>query len=111
MRTAFATSLLAAVSMAEPLLGDEFKFMNFIAKWGKAYNTMEEYNSRFANWKRIDDFINENNHPDSGETHTAGHNKFSDWTKEEYRGMLGYKKDRIRDPNAPVHEVIPSNAD
>jgi hypothetical protein len=36
----------------------------------------------------MDAFIKQNNHPDSGETHTAGHNKFSDWTEKEFEALM-----------------------
>jgi len=57
----------------------EFEFMSFVAKHGKDYKTVEEYALRFARWLETDIFIAAINHPDSGETHTAGHNKFSTW--------------------------------
>ena len=36
----------------------------------------------------VDDYINEVNAPNSGYTHTAGHNQFSDWKQEEIDRML-----------------------
>ena len=43
---------------------------------------------RMARWEFVDDYINEVNAFDSGYTHTAAHNQFSDWTQEEIDAML-----------------------
>jgi hypothetical protein len=39
-----------------------------------------------------DAFIEMINHPDSGETHTAAHNKFSTWHEHEYEALLTHYK-------------------
>ena len=41
-----------------------------------------------ARWEVVDDYINEVNAFNSGYTHTAAHNQFSDWTQEEIDAML-----------------------
>ena len=43
---------------------------------------------RMTRWERVDDYINEVNEFNSGFTHTAAHNQFSDWTQEEIDAML-----------------------
>jgi hypothetical protein len=52
---------------------------------------MEEYRERFANWKRLDDYIKKVNAPGSGYTHKAAHNKFSDLHDHEFQKMMGLK--------------------
>jgi len=78
---AFA-ALIAAVSAA-----DKFKFMQWALEHGKNYENDEEFFDRFTNWLRTDaaiDVLNETN-----STATFGHNHMSDWSKEEYRTLLG----------------------
>jgi len=40
---------------------------------------------------RIDAYITEVNAPGSDYTHTAAHNKFSDYTSEEFKKMMTIK--------------------
>ena len=89
MKAVFATIALVGAVTAEPTLADEFEFMAYIAKHNKSYGTRAEYYARLARWAEADAFIKEVNAPGSGHTHTAGHNRFSDWTHEEYTKMLG----------------------
>jgi len=62
--------------------------MQYMSQFNKSYSSTEEYRLRLDRFTQNDNFIAEVNHPDSGHTHTAGHNKFSDWTEEEYKGLL-----------------------
>ena len=82
----FAAALLATCSMASDL-----KFGNFIyyiATQNKSYKTQEEFQMRMARWEMVEDYVNEVNAFNSGFTHTAAHNQFSDWTQEEIDAML-----------------------
>ena len=82
----FIAALLVTCSSAK-----NFKFGNFIyyiASENKSYKTQEEFQMRMARWELVDDYINEVNAFDSGYTHTAAHNQFSDWTQEEIDAML-----------------------
>jgi len=88
MRSIFASALVFAMTNAENMDSREFEFMKYIATWNKSYGTREEFKLRLAEYLRMDDFINEVNAPDSEYKHTAAHNKFSDWTKDEYKRML-----------------------
>ena len=86
----FTASLLAAVSSAELLTNFDYKFMKFISEHNKIYKTLEEFNLRKALFGESDEHIAAvNSNPES--TYTAGHNKFSDWTQEEFDGLLGLK--------------------
>lgn len=75
-------------AIAENLQMHEPAFMQWIAQWGKSYGTHEEYIFRLARYAEVDAFINEVNSPESEHTHTAGHNKFSDFTRAEYKKMM-----------------------
>jgi len=104
MKTSFAVASLIAASQA--MVGThEFRFMEYVAKHNKAYKTVEEFNMRFENYMAIDAEIEAINHPDSGETHTAAHNKFSDWTREEYRAILGLRNMTPPAKKNDVHEA------
>lgn len=65
--------------------------MKYIARHNKNYGTREEYTARLARFVEMDKFITEVNAPNSGYTHTAGHNKFSDWTKAEFENLMTEK--------------------
>jgi hypothetical protein len=90
MKSVFASATLAASAFAFVSQDSEkeFEFMKFIAKFGKNYKTIAEFEHRMGTWHRMDSFINLVNSPDSEYTHTAGHNKFSDWTTEEFEAIM-----------------------
>ena len=62
---------------------------------------MEEYTSRFENFKFMHAEIKKFNA--EGKTVHA-HNKFSDMSRAEYKALLGYKS-APKDLSAPVHDV------
>jgi hypothetical protein len=64
--------------------------MSFIAKHSKEYATIEEYNLRKSNYMFIDTEIIRINQ--SQDTHVAGHNYLSDYSREEYKKLLGVKE-------------------
>jgi hypothetical protein len=74
-------------------------FMNYIAKQNKNYKTSNEFLMRRQIFIEKDTFINDFN-SQQGQTMQVAHNKFSDWTDEEYAGILGYKsfstKDKVK---------------
>ena len=65
-------------------------FSNYVAKFGKRYGTKEEFQFRmeqyFKNLQEAKASMDENS------TFTIGENHLTDWTPEEYRRLLGYKK-------------------
>ncbi len=61
--------------------------MNYIAKFGKTVNSVEEFAKRVNYFDMTNQFIEEHN--SSNSTWTAGHNQFSDWSRSEYKKMLG----------------------
>jgi hypothetical protein len=66
----------------------EPKFLDYIAKNGKNYKSVDELNKRHTIWKETDLFI-KNYNPDG---FTMAHNKFSDMTPQEKNKMLGLRK-------------------
>ena len=63
-------------------------FLSYVAEHGKSYDSVDELHDRFAHWNAIHAEIQSFN-ADPNNTHTIGHNKFSDMTEEEkskYRG-------------------------
>jgi len=64
---------------------------------------------RLGNFKRVHDFIEEHNA--SNANWTAGHNRFSDWTEEEYRAILGRDQDPDRSDDEALTKIFePTNA-
>jgi hypothetical protein len=61
-----------------------------VSKFGKSYGTKTEYQFRLAEFSRNLQAIEENN-SDPESTHEMGVNKFSDWTKDEMKRILGYR--------------------
>ena len=61
--------------------------MAYTSQYGKSYNTLEEIERRAAIFFEKDKFINERN--SLAGAIVVNHNKFSDWTKEEFSGILG----------------------
>jgi hypothetical protein len=85
----FVALALMGVASAIVMTENDFEFISFIAKHNKNYKSVEEYNSRKANYDALTIEINHLNSIQSSSKH--GHNKFSDWTKAEYESILGLK--------------------
>merc|ERR1719198_1753615 len=95
MRSLFAACLISAAALGEVMDNREFEFMHWIAKWNKSYGTREEYRLRLAEWLKVDEFVKEVNAPDSEYTHTATHNHFSDFTRDEFKRMMTLKDNKV----------------
>jgi hypothetical protein len=80
---AFA-AIIGAVVAVDDL---DMKYMLYMAKFGKQYNSIGDFNVRKANFAEADSFINKFNSEDH--SHTVGHNQFSDWSADEYKVLLG----------------------
>jgi hypothetical protein len=86
MRTFLALALAGAASAT--VVENDLKFMNFMAKWSKAYDTVAEFNKRLVIFMEKEAEIIAHN-ANTEFTFTLGHNNMSDWTEEEYRQLLG----------------------
>jgi hypothetical protein len=64
-----------------------------MGKFGKTQNNIEDFYTRAKRFTEVDSHIKQwnSNHE---RTHELGHNKFSDWSHEEYRSLLTYKSYR-----------------
>lgn len=83
------------------------QFNSFVSKYGRNFASEEEYNFRknlFADSLRI---IAEHNA--KGKSWTLGVNEFADWTKEEYKKLLGYKPELKTEANEANLADLPTN--
>lgn len=88
MKAAFAIALTAAISSAIDV--NELEFMNYLSKYGKQYENLEEFLVRKELYLiKALEIAAHNSRPSN---FTLGHNKFSDWKKEEMNKMLGEKE-------------------
>jgi hypothetical protein len=85
MRILLSTAFACAASALHPV---GFKFMQYLAKHGKNYGTIEEFNVRIEQFAKVDAFIEEWN-ANQDATSTVGHNFLSDWTDEEKKIFSG----------------------
>ena len=86
----YSSNETSSLFLTNPM-GEEYsEFATYCTEWGKTYGTREEYGFRFAMFlaskKQMAIHNNQNGHGS-----TVGYNQFSDWTKEEYKKLLGYK--------------------
>jgi C1A family cysteine protease len=89
-------------------------FINYMAKFGKSYNDLEEFNLRAAMFAKFDAEIKEINARETTSVH--GHNFLSDWTAEEKTRLMGLKNmPRVKKTPTPEVEVdivgIPTSVD
>ena len=101
----FAVATFAGVASA--LSSTELAYMNYLSQFGKQVNSVEEFGERLANFDLTHQFIEEHN--SSNSTWTAGHNQFSDWSRAEYKKMLG-KRPTDRSTLADVQIYPETNA-
>jgi C1A family cysteine protease len=102
----FAVAALAGLVAATPMTDSEYRFINYVAKFSKSYGTKEEYAFRLEQFARNEAAIQESNAIESN--FTLGHNKFSDYTNDEYKKMLGYKAVATTESAAVVSNSVPS---
>ena len=88
MKSTFAVALIAAFGSAIDV--DELKFMNYLSKHGKMYESILDFNERKELFLAKDLKIAAHNSRPSN--FTMGHNKFSDWKPEEMAVLLGEKE-------------------
>jgi len=74
---------------SDRLTGEDYKFMEFVTTYGKSYGTVAEF------MFRKDQFVTRHNqieafNADTNNTHTVGHNAFSDKTYAEMKKLNGY---------------------
>ena len=92
----FAAVIISAAT-ARVMTETDYEFIKFVATHAKNYATVEEFNMRAAIFAETHAEIAKLN---ATESSVHGHNKFSDWTREEYRKMLGLKDIQMAPANA-----------
>jgi len=95
----FVLAAIAAIATATPMTEVEYRFINYVAKFGKSYGTKEEYAFRLKQFAIKDAEMEIINAEET--TFTVGHNKFSDWTHDEFKRILGFKKNPLIVDHAP----------
>ena len=81
------------------------KFASYVAKFGKQYNTREEFETRFDQFMKVDEDIERFN--SEGNTWTIGHNQFSDWSQEELENILTVRtKPVIQEEMLDSHTLV-----
>ena len=86
MKTFFALALAGAATAISAEV--ENKFMGYITQYGKSYGTIAEFNFRLEQFARNHAVIIAHNASDS--SFELGYNAMSDWSNNEYNGMLTY---------------------
>lgn len=112
MRTTLTAAAVLAASASALSVNSEFEqlFNDWAAKHGRDYSTLAEYGARLQNWIKTHLEIEKINST-PGETVVLGHNKFSDWTHEEYKAMLTFEpKDMTRNQEPTILDAS-KNAD
>jgi len=71
------------------LTGEDYKFMAYVSEYGKSYGTVAEFMFRKEQFTTRHNEIQAFN-ADSNNTHTVGHNQFSDATYAEMKKLNGY---------------------
>jgi len=84
-----ASIAFAAVATATPMGEFEHEFIKFIATHNRRYATKEEYNARLTAFSMNHSFVNE--FSKKGSKQTVAMNHMGDWTRQEYRQLLGFK--------------------
>ena len=82
-------------------------FFTFMASFDKSYCSYDQFSDAFENFKATDEVIQKLNKCHN--THLAGHNKFSDWSKQKYRtvlGLIGEPKIPVAPPSSPKSDNI-----
>jgi KDEL-tailed cysteine endopeptidase len=84
----FATIALTGVASA--LTQSQFDYMQYVARFGKSYPTLEEFNMRAELFMVTDAIIKEWNLDDTA-TSKMGHNFLSDYTEAEKANLRGLR--------------------
>jgi len=88
MKFAIAAAFAGLVA-ATPMGEFEHEFIKFVAKNNRRFATKEEFEARLAEFSKNAKFVQEFSQKNS--TQTVALNAMADWTREEYRQLLGYK--------------------
>jgi C1A family cysteine protease len=102
MKFAVALAAIAAFGAATPMGEFEHEFIRFLATHNRRYATKEEYNMRLAEFSKNHSFVKE--FSKKGTKQTVKVNAMGDWTRQEYRQLLGYKSEMVNPSENKVYE-------
>ena len=88
MKAFGVTTTLALTSAAETSVM-KLKYMSHVAKYGKNIDSTDEFATRMGYFAETEKTISEHNA--GSHSFTMAHNQFSDWSKDEYKHLLGNK--------------------
>jgi len=97
-----AVLALAAFAAATPMGEFEHEFFKFIAQQNRRYATKEEYNLRLAEFEKNFRFVKEF----KSEKQTVALNHMADWSRDEYRQLLGYRGQNQHAENAVYEDDV-----
>jgi len=89
----------------DKLSGDDYNFMAYVSEYGKSYGTVAEFMFRKSQFVARHNEIEAFN-ADSNNTHTVGHNLFSDKTYAEMKKLNGYVANPNKVANVKVLEEV-----
>jgi cathepsin L len=84
---------------------EDYKFMAYVSEYGKSYGTVAEFIFRRTQFVARHNEIEAFN-ADTNNTHTVGHNLFSDKTYVEMKKLNGYKAPINKTMNVKVLEEV-----
>ena len=84
------------------------KFMEHMAKFHLSFATKEEFEYRFQIFKNTDKEINEVN-GNSNNTFTVNHNRFSTWSADERKKLMGKKPDMRNEKEEKSYKPVSKN--
>merc|ERR1711935_1239453 len=87
------------------LSAEDYKFMAYVSEYGKSYGTVAEFMFRKSQFVARHNEIEAFN-ADSNNTHTVGHNLFSDKTYAEMKKLNGYVANPNKVANVKVLEEV-----
>jgi len=99
-------ALAAFAGVASALSTTELSYMNYLASFGKTISSVEEFAVRLNHYDDTHQFIEEHNSA-NGATWVAGHNQFSDMSRDEYKQMLGRK---ASEPEQKNYTIFPESS-
>lgn len=98
----------SSTQLYTPMTAEDHEFMSYVSKYGKSYGTKEEFEARSVIFKQNKaKIIMENSRNDV--TYTLGVNKFTDYTPQEYKKLLGFKGAQEANPKNIQVFAAPSN--
>ena len=81
----FAIAIIAGLAAAHDSL--EYSYIKHLAKFTRELKSKGEFLERLEYFHKSEHSIQELNSRNT--RYVAGHNKFSDWSEEEYQSMMG----------------------